>query len=302
VLLVLNTLARGREAIVSRGELVEIGGSFRMPEVMTMSGAVMREVGATNKTRLNDYRSAITDNTGLIVKVHRSNFSIVGFTDEVEIRELSGLAREFGIPLYVDMGSGIPFDLTPCGIPDEWTVPGCLEFSDLLSFSGDKVLGGPQAGIILGKSGLIGQMAANPLHRAVRIDKLGIASLSATLRLLAKGRYQDIPVLRMIMEDVSDVRARAEELKSLLHIEQAEVVPTRAVVGGGSAPTKSFPSCGLAITTPRAVAVHARLRRGSPAVVARIEEDRLIFDMKAVEPSLIPVLAEKIGEALGHEL
>ena len=300
VLLVLNTLARGREAIVSRGELVEIGGSFRMPEVMSMSGAVMREVGATNKTRISDYRSAITGNTGLIVKVHRSNFSIVGFTDEVELRELSGLAREFGIPLYVDMGSGIPFDLSPYGIPDEWTIPGCLEFSDVLSFSGDKVLGGPQAGIILGKSGLIGQMAANPLHRAMRIDKLGIASLSATLRLLSKGRYHDIPVLRMIMEDASCVRARAEELKFLLNVERAEVVPTRAVVGGGSAPTKSFPSCGLMITTPKAVAVHARLRKGSPAVVARIEEDRLIFDMKAVDPALIPVLAEKIGEALGH--
>ncbi len=300
VLLVLNTLARGKEVIVSRGELVEIGGSFRMPEVMSMSGAVMREVGATNKTRLSDYRSAITDNTGLIVKVHRSNFSIVGFTDEVEIRELSGLAREFGIPLYVDMGSGIPFDLSPYGIPDEWTIPGCLEFSDVLSFSGDKVLGGPQAGIILGKSGLIGQMAANPLHRAIRIDKLGIASLGATLRLLAKGRYHDIPVLRMIMEDITSVRARAEELKSLLNIEHAEIVPTRAVVGGGSAPTKSFPSYGLMITSPLAVAVHTRLRRGKPAVVARIEEDRLIFDMKAVDSSLIPVLAEKIREAFDH--
>jgi len=299
VLLVLSTLARGKEVIVSRGELVEIGGSFRMPEVMSMSGALMREVGATNRTRLSDYRSAITDNTGLIVKVHRSNFAIVGFSEEVELKELSGLAREFGIPLYTDMGSGIPFDLTPYGIPGEWTIPGCLEFSDVLSFSGDKVLGGPQAGIILGKAGLVEQMAKNPLHRAMRIDKLAIASLSATLRLLSKGRCRDVPVLRMIMEDISEVRSRAEKLKRRLGIGGAEVVPTRAVVGGGSAPVKSFPSFGVLISTPRAAAVHARLRKGSPAVVARIEEDRLVFDMKAVDAGLIPVLAGKIREALG---
>lgn len=149
VLLILNTIAQGREVIISRGELVEIGGSFRVPEVMSMSGAVMREVGATNKTNMNDYRCAISDNTGLILKVHRSNFAIVGFTEEVEIKELSVLSREFGIPLYVDMGSGVPFDLTAAGIPDEWTIPSCLQYADVLSFSGDKVLGGPQAGVIL---------------------------------------------------------------------------------------------------------------------------------------------------------
>jgi L-seryl-tRNA(Ser) seleniumtransferase len=303
VLLVLSTLARGKEVIVSRGELVEIGGSFRMPEVMSMSGAVMREVGATNKTRISDYQSAVTDNTGLIIKVHRSNFAIVGFTEEVELKELSGLAHEFGIPLYVDMGSGVPFDLTPFGIPDEWTIPGCLQFSDVLSFSADKVLGGPQAGIILGESGLIERMAKNPLHRALRIDKLAIAALSATLKLLSQERYRDIPVLRMILEDASDVRRRAEELKRLLNMQdRAEVVSTRAVVGGGSAPTKGFPSYGVLIATPKATAVHARLRKGNPAVVARIEDDRLIFDMKAVDPGLIPVLAEKINEALADEL
>lgn len=302
VLLVLSTLARGREVIVSRGELVEIGGSFRMPEVMAMSGALMREVGATNRTRLSDYRSAITDNTGLIVKVHRSNFSIVGFTEEVELRELSGLAREFGIPLYADMGSGIPFDLTPHGIPDEWTIPGCLEFSDVLSFSGDKVLGGPQAGIILGRTELVERMARNPLHRALRIDKLAIASLSATFGLLSQERYHDIPVLRMIMEDPSEVRARAERLRDLLGLEGAEVVPTRAVVGGGSAPTKSFPSYGLLVRRPDATTLLARLRAVRPAVVARIEDDRLTFDLKAVDAGLVEVLAEKIREALGSGL
>ncbi len=298
VLLILNTIAKGKEVIVSRGELVEIGGSFRVPEVMAMSGAVMKEVGATNKTNLSDYRSAITDNTGLILKVHRSNFAIVGFTEEVEIRELSGLAREYGIPMYVDMGSGVPFDLAPYGIPDEWTIPSCLEYADVLSFSGDKVLGGPQAGIILGKAEPVGEMAKNPLHRAVRIDKLAIASLSTTFRLMSKQEFEKIPVLRMIIEPPDYVRSRAEKLVSLLAGRTAEVVPTRAVVGGGSAPTKSFPSYGVLIAVPKATTVHARLRKGQPAVVARIEEDRLIFDMKAVDPSSIPLLAECITRAL----
>ena len=298
VLLILSTLAQGKEVIVSRGELVEIGGSFRMPEVMAMSGAIMKEVGATNKKKISDYRNAITDNTGLIIKVHRSNFSIVGFAEEVEIKELADLSREFGIPLYVDMGSGIPFDLGAYGIPDEWTIPGCLEYSDVLSFSGDKVLGGPQAGIILGRADLVEKMAKNPMHRALRIDKLGIASLSVTLRLLAKGRHMESPVLRMIGEPIEDVKARAEKLKKLINKTQAEVVPTTAVVGGGSAPTKSFPSYGVFIITREASRVHARLRGGDPAVVARIEEDTLIFDMKTVEISQIEILAERINEVL----
>ena len=299
VLLVLSSLAQSKEVIVSRGELVEIGGSFRMPEVMAMSGAIMKEVGATNKTKISDYRSAITDNTGLIIKVHRSNFSIVGFTEEVEMRELAGLSREFGIPLYVDMGSGIPFSLDNYGIPDEWTIPGCLEYSDVLSFSGDKVLGGPQAGIILGRAELVEKMAKNPLHRALRIDKLGIASLSTTLRLLAKGRHMEIPVLRMICEPIDDVKARAERLKDLITKTHADMVPTQAVVGGGSAPTRSFPSYGVLVSTKDASRVHARLRGGTPAVVARIEEDTLIFDMKTVESSQIEMLADRINEVLG---
>lgn len=298
VMLVLNTLAKGREVIVSRGELVEIGGSFRVPEVMDMSGALMKEVGATNKTKLDDYRRAISDNTGLIIKVHRSNFSIVGFTEETDIRELSGLSRELGIPFYVDMGSGVPFDLSSSGIRDEWTIPSCLASADVVSFSGDKVLGGPQAGIILGKSELVEKMAKNPMHRAVRIDKLAIAALGTTLRLLSKGRRMDIPVLRMITEASEETLSRAKKLRSLLKGLGASVVPTLAVIGGGSAPTKSFPSHGVSIAIQKAAAVHAQLRRGAPAVVARIEDDMLIFDMKAVDVSVIPVLAEKIREAL----
>ena len=299
VLLVLACLANGKEVIVSRGELVEIGGSFRMPDVMAISGAVMREVGTTNKTRLADYQNAISDNTALFLKVHRSNFSIVGFTDEVGIQELSHLGKETGIPVFVDMGSGVPFDLTEAGIPGEWTIQSCLEQgADVLTFSGDKVLGGPQAGIILGRSDLIEKMAGHPLHRALRVDKMTIAALSATLRLLAQGDIARIPVLRMITESPDAAKKRAKKLMRLIKRKGSEVVSTQAVIGGGSAPTKSFLSYGVLMRNARASEVHARLRTCVPAVICRIEEDMLVFDMKAVAAEEIPVLAEKINEVL----
>ncbi len=301
VMLVLASLANGREVIVSRGELVEIGGSFRMPDVMALSGAVMREVGTTNKTRLDDYRDAICSGTGLIMKVHRSNFSVVGFTDEVEIEALAALGREFGIPVFVDMGSGVPFDLASAGIPGEWTIHSCLQQgADVVCFSGDKVLGGPQAGIILGRADLVAAMARHPLHRAVRVDKFTIASLGATLRLLAQGRVERIPVLRMITEDLNDVKRRAQRLLRLVKVKGARIVPTRAVIGGGSAPTKSFPSYGLLIRSSHASDTHARLRAERPAVLCRIEEDTLVFDVKALDPLEVPVLARAINEVLGH--
>jgi L-seryl-tRNA(Ser) seleniumtransferase len=299
VLIVLAALARGREVIVSRGELVEIGGSFRMPEVMAESGAIMKEVGTTNKTRLSDYRRAISDNTGLILKVHRSNFAIVGFTDEVGTAELTALGREMGIPVYVDMGSGVPFDLSRAGIPGEWTIPGCIEQgADVVSFSGDKVLGGPQAGIILGRSDLIEKMKSHPLHRAMRVDKMTIAALNATLRMLLEDRHASIPVLKMITETPESVLGRAKKLMKLLRGKKSEMLPTQAVIGGGSAPTKSFPSFGVLLRSSKAPEIHARLRACRPAVVCRIEDDRLIFDMKAVAAEEIAVLAEKINEVL----
>jgi L-seryl-tRNA(Ser) seleniumtransferase len=299
VLIVLAALARGKEVLVSRGELVEIGGSFRMPDVMTESGAIMKEVGTTNKTRLDDYRHAISDNTGLILKVHRSNFSIVGFTEETGIDELSALGREMNIPVFVDMGSGIPFDLTRSGIPGEWTVPGCIEQgADVVSFSGDKVLGGPQAGIILGRGDLMEKIAKHPLHRAMRVDKMTIAALNVTLRLLAQGKFLDIPVLRMITESPEQVKKRAKKLMTLLPKKKTELISTEAVIGGGSAPTKAFSSFGVSITSSKATNVHARLRACKPAVVCRIEDDRLIFDMKAVRAEEIPVLAEQINSVL----
>ena len=302
VMLVLASLAHGSEVIISRGELVEIGGSFRMPEVMAISGAAMREVGTTNKTRISDYKNAVTDRTGLIMKVHRSNFSIVGFTDEVGIDELACLSRDLGKPLFVDMGSGVPFDLGAWGIQGEWTIPMCLQQgADVVSFSGDKVLGGPQAGIILGKTDLIEKMARHPLHRAVRIDKLTIAALGATLSLLVQGKTDRIPVLRMITEPILDVKKRAQRLMRLIEIKGARIIPTKAVIGGGSAPTKSFPSYGVFVRTPQAQEAHVRLRACRPAILCRIEEDRLIFDLKSVDQQEIGVLARHINEVLSHE-
>ena len=299
VLLALSALARGREVIVSRGELVEIGGSFRIPDVMALSGAKLMEIGTTNKTRLSDYTQAITEHTALIMKVHRSNFAVVGFSEEAQLKELSELAHARGIPFFIDMGSGVPFDLGGYGIPDEWTIPECLESADIVSFSADKVLGGPQAGIILGRHDIIQAMAKHPLHRAVRIDKLGIASLNATLRLLSAGEYDQIPVLRMISQDIAEVRARARKLKKLLSM-KSEIVATEAVIGGGSAPTKTFASCGLEISCRNDTApqVHARLRLAG--VVCRIEDTRLIFDLRTVADSEVKPLAAKINGVVGH--
>ncbi|MBN1636677.1 MAG: L-seryl-tRNA(Sec) selenium transferase [Deltaproteobacteria bacterium] len=297
VLLILSTLARGREVIVSRGELVEIGGSFRMPEVMEMSGAILREVGSTNRTRLKDYCDAINENTAMIMKVHKSNFAMVGFTQEVEIKELSRLAHDTGLPFYIDMGSGVPIDLSVAGIKGEWTIKECLEHAGVISFSGDKVIGGPQAGIILGNTEYVEPMAKNPLHRALRVDKFTIAALSETLRLLAKEQFSEIPVLRMITESKDSVKQRAEDLKRRLSDIESELIETSAVIGGGAAPTQNFPSYGLVVKSSEANRIHHILRKSQPAVVARIVEDRLIFDLKAVGDDEIGVLAEKIKEA-----
>lgn len=302
VMLVLAAHARGREVIISRGEQVEIGGSFRMPDVMGLSGCTMREVGTTNRTRVGDYASAINENTAMILKVHRSNFAVVGFSEEAEIAELARLAHDHDIPLFVDMGSGIPFDLAPWGIDGEWTIGSCLEAgADLVSFSGDKVLGGPQAGIILGGEQLLNAMSRHPLHRALRVDKMTIAALTATLRLLAQGRGEEIPVLQMICEGPEVVRARAETLCDMIDMASASVVDTRAVVGGGSAPVKDMPSAGVLLRHVKPSRVHRLLRQGEPAVVARVEERGLIFDCKTVREEDLGVLAELIREAAGGE-
>ncbi|HPC46441.1 MAG TPA: L-seryl-tRNA(Sec) selenium transferase, partial [Deltaproteobacteria bacterium] len=209
--------------------------------------------------------------------------------------------REFKIPVFVDMGSGTPFDLAPYGIPGEWTVPSCLaQGADVVCFSGDKVLGGPQAGIILGRSELVERMARHPLHRAVRVDKFTIASLGATFRLIAQGRMERIPVLRMITEPDTDVKRRAQRLMRLVKTRGLRIVPTRAVIGGGAAPTKTFASYGVAVRCDGADRIHARLRALRPAVLCRIEEDTLLFDLKAVDLQEVPLVARAIDEVMGH--
>ncbi len=301
VLLTLSSLARGKEVIVSRGELIEIGGSFRMPDVMALSSAVLKEVGTTNKTRLADYDAAITGDTAIIMKVHRSNFTIEGFTEDVDLKSLANLAHNKGLLFYVDMGSGVFLPLEDVGITGEWTIRECLDRgADIITFSGDKILGGPQAGIILGREDLVDKIARNPLHRAVRVGKLTIAALSATLMLYLVGQYDRVPVLRMIYEDPSDVRRRAVSLKRRLKLAGSRVSRTSAAIGGGSAPTKTLPSYGLVMVSPLSNKLHERLMRLNPPVLSRIDGDMLIFDMKAVSDSEIEVLAGKIREALGN--
>jgi len=297
VLLALNTLADGREVVISRGELVEIGGSFRIPDVMAKSGGRLREVGTTNRTRLSDYEEAIGPDTGLLLKVHRSNFRVVGFTEEVEVDALAGLARRHGIPLMVDQGSGTLIDLAPAGIRDEPTVGAVLEAgADVVTFSGDKILGGPQAGLAVGRREPIDRMAANPLYRALRLDKMTIAALEATLDAYARGTHsQDVPVLRMILAEPGAIAARARDLAGRLASRLPEghavtLVDGVSRVGGGAAPAEDLPTTlvrirpGTAGRQTTAARWEEALRRAPRPVVARIQEDALVIDLRTVEP------------------
>ena len=291
VLLALNTLAEGKEVIVSRGELVEIGGSFRIPDVMRKGHAVLREVGTTNRTRLSDYEEAITGKTGLLLKVHTSNYRIVGFTTQVPVPELAALGRRKEIPVMVDQGSGSLVDLGERGVRDEPTVQSLLtDGADLVTFSGDKLLGGPQAGLLVGRPDLIEKIRRNPLGRALRVDKITYAALEATLAAFLTGRArQELPVLRMMDETADSISARA--LRCAAAVEErssgrvrAEVIEGASVVGGGAAPVSEIPTSLLAVScggmTPDRV--EQALRLGRPPVIARIREDRLVLDLRTV--------------------
>ena len=309
VLLVLNTLAEGKEVIVSRGELVEIGGAFRIPDVMAKSGAVLREVGTTNRTHLHDYEGALGDNTALLLKVHTSNYRIVGFTSEVPLHQLVSLGKRYGIPVMEDLGSGLLIDLSPWGLRGEPTVKGALEAgADVVTFSGDKLLGGPQAGIILGKRDVIEAVRKNPLTRALRIDKLTLASLEATLyAYLDRDRArEEIPALRMITMSPDELKKRALKLRRTvlraLPDLAVEVVRETSQVGGGSFPLQDLPTWALAVT-PREISVEeleGRLRDGEPPIVARISDDRLILDPRTVFEEEFPLIAEALAKALGR--
>jgi L-seryl-tRNA(Ser) seleniumtransferase len=292
VLLVLNTLAEGGEVLVSRGELIEIGGAFRLPEIMAKSGAILREVGTTNRTRLDDYERAITERTRLILRAHWSNFRIVGFTERPPLRELVALARRYGVPCYEDLGSGGMVDLRPWGISDEPTVAQSLaDGVDVCSFSGDKLLGGPQAGIIVGRAAILERLARNPLMRVVRPDKLTLAALEATLRAYLAGRIQEIPVLRMIALTPEQLRRRARAFARRLRQACATAFHVRvrdglSVTGGGSAPEVGLRTTLVAVRHERLPAheVEARLRAADPPIIARIEEGEVLFDLRTVSP------------------
>ena len=297
VLLALNTLAEGREVLVSRGELVEIGGSFRIPEILRKSGARLREVGTTNRTRLADYRAAIGPETAAILRVHPSNFRIVGFTEAPDLAELAELARSAGVPLVEDQGSGL---LEPLPEPAhaEPTVSGSLRGgADLVTFSGDKLLGGPQAGLVAGRRGAIEAMRRNPLYRALRVDKMTLAALDAVLLdYEADAAVARVPVRRMLALGAEAVRDRARALADAL----AQGAPSLAIsvqdgesaVGGGAVPTVGLPTALLALTQSSAGPdrLAAALRAGEPPVIVRVAEDRVLVDLRTVEPADEPAL------------
>jgi L-seryl-tRNA(Ser) seleniumtransferase len=287
VLLALNTLADGGEVIVSRGELVEIGGSFRIPDVMAKSGAVLREVGTTNRTRIADYEAAINESTRLLLRVHRSNFEISGFTEQPSITELGEVARRRGLPLMEDLGSGALVDLESFGVRDEPNVFDSLRSGvDVVTYSGDKLLGGPQAGMISGRADLVARMRSNSLFRALRVDKLTYASLEATLVAYVKRDHDAIPVLKMMRLTKEEIGRRAEILADQIRSKNlmAEVILGESVIGGGAAPSSVLPTRVLALTCQGLSAdeLAARLRASDPPIVARVEEGRVLLDLRTV--------------------
>ncbi len=300
VLLVLSALAHGREVIVSRGEAVEIGGGFRIPDVMQQSGARLVEVGTTNKTRLADYERAIGANTALLLKVHRSNFAIVGFTEEATTRELSELGSMKNVPVFEDLGSGCLLDLMGQGLNEPSVQQRMRDGADVVSFSGDKLLGGPQCGVIVGKAELIRRVREHPLNRALRVDKLTVAALEATLELYRFGREDEVPVVRMIREAAESVQRRAEQLVSLLGAQgvSAEAQRSEVQVGGGAQPLVRLPSWAVRLKNAPAEALSAKLRSGEPAVVGRVADDAVWLDLRGVEVEQVEPLAQAVGRAV----
>ena len=308
VLLVLNTIAEGKEVIVSRGELVEIGGAFRIPDVMKRSGALLREVGTTNRTHLGDYQKAISSETALLLKVHTSNFRVMGFTSDVSLEELVLFGRKYEIPVMNDLGSGSLVDLTNYGMEKEPTVQEVVRTGvDAVTFSGDKLLGGPQAGIILGKKTVIDLIKMNPLTRALRIDKLTLAALESTLVLFLdeKKAMEEVPTLRMLTLDKRQIKQRGKKLLNRLAKgvgEEATLTlrEDRSRVGGGALPLQDLPTIALTVR-PHSFSVNhleEALRKGEPPVIARISRDELILDMRTIFDEEILLLAQCVLRAL----
>lgn len=301
VLLALNSLAEGGEVIVSRGELVEIGGSFRIPDVMGKSGAILREVGTTNRTRVADYERAINERTRLLLRVHRSNFEITGFAEQPTVTELVELAHKHKLPLMEDLGSGALFDLRSVGINEPGVLDSLRSGVHVVTYSGDKLLGGPQAGLISGREDLVKKMRTNSLFRALRVDKLTYAALEATLLAYVKRDYRGLPVLQMMELSKSDISVRAEKLKSKLAGTQlhAELIEGESLIGGGAAPSSKLPTILLALTCDGLSAneLEECLRASAPPVIARVEDGRVLLDLRTVFPEQDEVLHHILARA-----
>lgn len=307
VLLCMNTLAKGKEVIVSRGELVEIGGSYRMPDVIAASGAILREVGTTNKTHLFDYEKAINENTALISKIHKSNYRIKGFTDEVSIEDLVRLGRKHHIPVMFDLGSGCLIDLKPFGIHDEPSVKEIVKTGvDLTSFSGDKLLGGPQGGVIVGSREYIEKLQKNPMTRAFRIDKLTLAGFEATLMeyIDEEKVIENIPTLRMLLQKPEVIKKRANKIATRLRREikdaRIQVMTDSSRAGGGSLPEEDLPTYVVSVKAaePSVNELEERLRTGKPPIITRIKEDSLIIDARTVRDKDIEILVKGVKVAI----
>jgi L-seryl-tRNA(Ser) seleniumtransferase len=308
VLLALNSLAEGKEVVVSRGQLVEIGGSFRIPDVMRKSGARLVEVGTTNRTHLRDYEKALGSDTALLLKVHPSNFRILGFTAEVPLKDLVTLGRERGVPVMEDLGSGCFVDLSRFGLEHEPTVQEAVQAGgDVVTFSGDKLLGGPQAGVIVGKRGALDLIRKNPLNRALRIDKLTLAGLEATLRVYLEPEQalKTLPALSMLTCPPGELEARAKQVrrrvvKAVSSYCQITLREETSQVGGGALPLQPLPTWVLALRPLRisAAALEDKLRKNEPPVIARVKEEEVLLDLRTVAQQEEPILVEAVRQAL----
>lgn len=290
VYLALHELAAGYEVIVSRGELIEIGDGFRIPDIMQRSGAILREVGTTNRTRVDDYRAALNERTRLILRVHPSNFHIRGFTARPDVRELADLGRQAGIPVYEDLGSGCLVDLQPYGVTEPLVQDSLAAGVSLVSFSGDKLLGGPQAGILAGRPELIARLRRNPMFRALRLDKVMYQLLEVTLREILLERWDRVPALRMIRLSEAEIRARAQALLDRMPGLAAELISGESVIGGGSTPDQAVPTCLIALRVADLAEAERALRAYAPPVIVRIAQERILIDLRTVLPEEEPLL------------
>lgn len=297
VYLVLSELAAGSEVIISRGELIEIGDGFRIPDIMARAGVMLREIGTTNRTAMADYRSAVNEKTRLILRVHPSNFHVSGFTERPALKELVELGREIAVPVFEDLGSGCVVDLRGQGIDEPLVADSISAGVNVLSFSCDKLLGGPQTGIIAGDAELVARIRRNPMYRALRVDKLIVQALQTTLLHLVRKDWQKLPALRMILATPEEIRKRAEQLSTMLEGVNHALEQTASKIGGGSTPNYELSSWAIVLRVQNAAAFEKRLRRGQLPVIARIEHDKVLLDLRTVNDGELEALAAAIRAA-----